>query len=129
MAVIRARERYVPQARFVTYLFSIARKRVMDRWRRRGRHPESQDSEALERVPAPTRTQPESLLGEQALAAAIESALEELPLPQREAFLLRAETDLTLDEIAQVTGTTRETAKSRLRYGMRRLRLALEPWT
>ena len=129
LAVIRGRERYVPHARFVTYLFAIARRRGMDRWRRRGRQPEMEHTDALDLLPAPARTQPESLLGEEALAGAIAAAVEALPLLQREAFLLRAETDLTLDEIAQVTGTTRETAKSRLRYGLERLRAALEAWT
>jgi RNA polymerase sigma-70 factor (ECF subfamily) len=129
IAVIRGRERYVPQARFVNYLFSIARRRGMDRWRRRGRQPELEDADALDRIPAPAGTQPESLIGEEALGGAIAAALEALPLLQRETFLLRAETDLTIEEIAQVTGTTRETAKSRLRYGLSRLRAALEPWT
>jgi RNA polymerase sigma-70 factor, ECF subfamily len=129
MAVIRGRERYIAQARFVTYLFSIARRRAVDRWRRRGRQPEVDDIDALGLVPAPARMQPESLVGEVALARAIAAAIETLPLLQREAFLLRAETDLTIEEIAQVTGTTRETAKSRLRYGMGRLRAALEAWT
>jgi RNA polymerase sigma-70 factor (ECF subfamily) len=129
MAVIRGRERYIPHARFVTYLFSIARRRGMDRWRRRGRQPESDDIDALGLLPGPARMQPEALVGEVALAGAIAAAIEALPLLQREAFLLQAETDLTIEEIAQVTGTTRETAKSRLRYGVRRLRAALEPWT
>jgi RNA polymerase sigma-70 factor, ECF subfamily len=129
MAVIRGRERYIAQARFVTYLFSIARRKGMDRWRRRGRQPEAEDVDTLGLVPGPARMQPESLVGEEALAGAIAAAVEALPLLQREAFLLRAETDLTLEEIAQVTGTTRETAKSRLRYGVRRLRATLEPWT
>jgi RNA polymerase sigma-70 factor (ECF subfamily) len=91
--------------------------------------PGLEDADALERVPAPVATQPESLLGAEALAGAIATALEALPLLQREVFLLRAETDLTLDEIAQVIGTSRETAKSRLRYALNRLRAALEPWT
>ena len=129
LAVIRGRERYVPHARFVTYLFSIARRRGMDRWRRLGRQPDLEDPDAIELVPAPARMQPESLIAQEALAGAIAAALDMLPLLQREAFLLRAETDLTIEEIAQVTGTTRETAKSRLRYGVRRLRAALEPWT
>ncbi|MGH9920261.1 MAG: sigma-70 family RNA polymerase sigma factor, partial [Nitrososphaerales archaeon] len=128
MAVVSGREGYVPHARFVAYLFSIARRRGMDRWRRRGRHPESEEPEALDAVPAPVRSQPESLIGEEGLAEAVAAALDALPVLQREVFLLRAETDLTIGEIAQVTGTTRETAKSRLRYGLRRLRAALEPW-
>jgi Sigma-70 region 2 len=36
LAVIRGRERYMPRARFVTYLFSVARRRSIDRWRRYG---------------------------------------------------------------------------------------------
>ncbi|MGH2346770.1 MAG: sigma-70 family RNA polymerase sigma factor [Chloroflexota bacterium] len=36
LAVIRGRERYMARARFVTYLFSIARRRSADRWRRHG---------------------------------------------------------------------------------------------
>jgi RNA polymerase sigma-70 factor (ECF subfamily) len=56
------------------------------------------------------------------------SAVELLPILQREAFLLHAEGTLTLEEIGQVTGTSRETAKSRLRYALNRLRIALEPW-
>lgn len=129
MAVIRGKERYVPDARFVTYLFSIARRRAMDRWRRRGRRPELEDGDALDQVPGPARTQPEAIVAGEALALAMVAALDVLPHLQREALLLRAETDLTIDEIAQVTDTTRETVKSRLRYGLRRLRAALEPWT
>ena len=38
MAVIYGRDRYRPQARFVTYLFWIARRRTMDRWRKLAQH-------------------------------------------------------------------------------------------
>ena len=51
-----------------------------------------------------------------------------LPLPQREAFLLKAEGGLSLEDIALATGVPRETVKSRLRYAQQRLREALEPW-
>jgi len=50
------------------------------------------------------------------------SAIEALPEAQREAFLLREEGDLSLDEIADATQVTRETAKSRLRYAVAKLR-------
>jgi RNA polymerase sigma-70 factor (ECF subfamily) len=129
VAVIRGRQRYTPQARFVTYLYTIARRRGVDRWRRRGRRSEFEDSGTAELVAAPSHSQPESLFRSQALAAAIAAALDSLPLLQKEAVLLRTETDLTLEEIAQVTGTSRETAKSRLRYGLGRLRQLLAPWT
>ena len=40
----------------------------------------------------------------------------------QKAVLLRLENDLSVEEIAEVTGVGRETAKSRLRYAMNRLR-------
>src|SRR5262245_62973418 len=49
-------------------------------------------------------------------AAQFLAAIEALPFAQREAFLLQQEGDLTVQEIAHVTGVSRETAKSRLRY-------------
>jgi len=45
-----------------------------------------------------------------------------LPALQREAFLLREEAGLSLEEIALATGVTAETAKSRLRYAVAKLR-------
>lgn len=129
LAVIRGRERYIARARFVTYLFSIARRRSADRWRRHGAQlgPELNVDE-VEALAAPVQTWPESRAETEAIRAAIMCAVDALPLAQREIFIPRAETDLTLDEIAQVTGTNRETVKSRLRYALTRLRTALEPW-
>jgi len=48
-----------------------------------------------------------------------------LPALQREAFLLREEAGLSLEEIALVTSVTPETAKSRLRYAVAKLRESL----
>lgn len=129
MAVIQGRERYSPRARFVTYLFSIARRRTLDRWRRRGRLPEW-DAEAAEpdSFAAPTQCEPEHQANTAAFGADLLQAIEALPILQREAFLLRAEGDLGVEEIAAVTGTNRETAKSRLRFALARLRKALEAW-
>ncbi|MET0331527.1 MAG: sigma factor-like helix-turn-helix DNA-binding protein [Dyella sp.] len=56
------------------------------------------------------------------------AAIATLPLPQREAFLLKAEGALSLEEIAQITDSSRATVKSRLRYASTKLRAALEPW-
>jgi RNA polymerase sigma-70 factor, ECF subfamily len=129
MAVIQGRDRYRPQARFVTYLFSIARRRTMDRWRKIGRTPELEpDAKELNRLVGPSTHEPEYQTTIDALRADLMAAVASLPLLQREAFLLRAEGSLSLEEIGEVTGTSRETAKSRLRYALNRLRAALEPW-
>ena len=53
------------------------------------------------------------------------SELAGLPDDQRDALLMHHVAGLTLDEIAGVTGAGRETVKSRLRYGVRRLRRRL----
>ena len=51
--------------------------------------------------------------------------LQKLPDDQREAFLLKEESGLSLEEIATVTGVGRETVKSRLRYALTKLRQCL----
>ena len=57
----------------------------------------------------------------------LESALGRLPEEQREVLLLRLERELSLEEIAEITGVGRETVKSRLRYAMDKLRARLAP--
>ena len=60
------------------------------------------------------------------LASRLTRALEELPAPQREAFLLAEDGGLSLEEIAAATATGRETVKSRLRYAVGKLRHSLQ---
>ena len=79
-------------------------------------------------VAASSTDEPEYRAVTVALRADLMAAVASLPIPQRETFLLRAEGGLTLEEIGEVTGTSRETAKSRLRYALNRMRIMLEPW-
>lgn len=78
--------------------------------------------------PAPALYDPERQVSNAGLQVALNEAIAALPLLQREAFLLRAEGGLGIEEIAAVTDTNRETAKSRLRFAVSRLRQILEPW-
>ena len=48
-----------------------------------------------------------------------------MPEEQREAFLLHEETGLSIEDIARVTNVPAETAKSRLRYAVRKLKISL----
>jgi RNA polymerase sigma-70 factor (ECF subfamily) len=124
MAVVKGRERYQPSARFVTFLFAIAHRRIADRARKTLRRPQaplSEDAPDLALGPA-------HLAEGAALGAALAVALGTLPPEQRTAFLLRAEGDLTVEEIAGVTGVPFETAKSRLKYANRALREKLDAW-
>ena len=122
--VIKGRDRYRPEAPFSAYLFRIAHNVLVDHYRHLGRAPEFTSAETLE-LPNPS-ADPEREFTQAELRAALSTALSDLPAAQREAFLLNRETGLTLEQIADVVGTGRETVKSRLRYALSRLRNALQ---
>ncbi|WP_109127238.1 sigma-70 family RNA polymerase sigma factor [Dyella sp. C11] len=134
MAVVHGKDRYEPSAPFAAWLFGIAHRRAADRWRVLGRHaPDAVDAydnsdDVLEQQAAPLLHAPDRHLDNDALGKALIDAVQALPLPQREAFLMKAEGELSLEDIAMATGTTRETVKSRLRYAQQKLREALQPW-
>ncbi len=125
MRVIDARARYESQAKFSTYLYTIAHHRMIDHWRRHGLTTVSLDDEYAFEVPGPTSMQPERRAELNESGRRLLAALAELPILQREAFLLHEESGLSVAEIAAVTGTAAETAKSRLRYAVGKLREAL----
>lgn len=132
MNLINARDRYRVEARFKTYVYQIAHNRVIDVLRKDGRETLSLDEEAGEALAAslesPASERPENVVMFKRRLERIVEAVERLPAVQREAFLLHEEGELTLEEIAALTGVGRETAKSRLRYALVRLRdeLAME---
>ncbi len=125
MKVIDARGRYEPQAKFTTWLYTIAHNRMIDYWRRRGMELVSLDEEGAIEPPAPASTQPERRAELNQSGRRLMTALEGLPVLQREAFLLHEESGLSVAEIAAATGTDAEAAKSRLRYAIAKLRGAL----
>ena len=68
----------------------------------------------------PTHRSEAQRIGEQ-----IRQLVSGLPFEQREAFLLHEEAGFSVEEIADLTEVGKETAKSRLRYAVRKLRDAL----
>ena len=127
LAVIKGKRRYAPTARFVTYLFAIAHNRAAEKLRTRGRCVIVELLDDDGGVPD-GELDPLSVTLNAELGKALADAISLLPAEQREAFLMQAEGDLSLDEIADASGAPRETVKSRLRYASRRLRRALESW-
>jgi len=120
--VIEARSRYAPQARFTTWLYTIAHNLLVDYWRRKGLTLVQLDEEQLVAAPDNPARQAEA---REALAR-LAQAIEALPAAQREAFLLHEEAGLSVAEIAAATGTNDEAAKSRLRYAMAKLKAAVD---
>ncbi len=120
--VIQARERYKPEAKFTTWLYQIAHNRLTDHWRAQQHRP-SASEDAIEKAEAiPDPQTPDRQLSAFEERRRLQLALEELPPDQREVVMLRLEQELSLEEIADITGTGRETVKSRLRYAMDKLR-------
>jgi len=123
--LVQARTRYRVEAKFTTYLYTLAHNRLMDHFRRgKGLELVSLDQEgddALEIPSAPT-AQPERLAQSRQQARRLVELVAALPAAQREVFLMHEEGGLNLEQIAAATGANREAVKSRLRYALAKLR-------
>lgn len=135
LKVINARDGYEVSAKFTTWLFRIAHNRLVDHWRASNRAPAANGApdgdeadDPLDALAGSPLQEPHNELERQRLGAALVREIEALPAPQRETFLLAQETDMTLEEIASITGVNRETAKSRMRYALGKLRAGLGDW-
>jgi RNA polymerase sigma factor (sigma-70 family) len=139
LRVIHARSQWQPQgAAFRTWLFTLAHHRVIDLWRRSGREvpldteddgsaPWEPDGTAWQQWPAPASAAPhsEDLAFWRRAGERLLQCLDELPLPQRSAFLLHHDDGLPLSEVAHALDVGFETAKTRLRYAMSKLRTCM----
>ncbi len=122
--IVKSRARYRPTAKFTTFLYRVAQNCFIDHLRRNRKHEAGAD------IDPDTQAGPgvdpdheaERSLARQRLAVALAA----LPDEQRDVFLLYEEAHLTLEQIAAVTGVNRETAKSRLRYAVAKLKAAIK---
>lgn len=142
LRVIQSRERWRAEgASFRTWLFTLAHHRAVDVLRRSGRELSlPSDDEDDSRVPfepagGPWQGWPDAQAAAPADAAdqafwrrageRLLECLDQLPVAQRGAFLLHHDDGLPLGEVAQALGIGFETAKTRLRYAMAKLRTCM----
>jgi RNA polymerase sigma-70 factor (ECF subfamily) len=131
LAVVGQAARYEVRARLTTWLFTLAHNRMVDYCRTHKAHasldePDDEGHVWAENLCAPSGYGPVRQIESREQAQRLLAALDALPLPQREAFVLQAETGMSVADIAEVTGVGLETAKSRLRYARAALRRQLE---
>ena len=140
LRVVQARTRWQPQgASFRTWLFTLAHHRAVDLLRKGGREvaldtfegedgePWQPDAAAWQHWPAPAAAalQGDELAFWRRAGERLLACLDELPLPQRSAFLLHHDDGLSLAEVAGALEVGFETAKTRLRYAMSKLRTCM----
>lgn len=125
------------EARFTTWLYTIARNLCIDHLRKGAlrRHPsldesrgEEGDGPTLGEQTADPRASVEREATGTELKERIARAVDALPDEQREVFLMRELANLPFKEIAEVTGVSENTVKSRMRYALERLQDALSEY-
>ena len=114
------------RAAFPAWLFTIARRKVWDHFRRMKVAVISGAAEHEAAAVADPEPTPLERVETREMAERVVAAVEALPLPQRESLVMFAHAGLSLQEIADITGVGVETTKSRLRYARAALRRTLE---
>jgi RNA polymerase sigma factor (sigma-70 family) len=123
--------------RVTSWLFSVARNKIIDRYRRDAARPQRADlrSQAGIEEDAPLTLQeilpdlgntPEDSYLREAIWEAIMEALDELPREQREIFIQNEIEERSFREIAEQTGVSINTLLSRKRYAILALRKKLQ---
>ena len=137
MRVIKGADAYKRQAKFTTWLYTIARNLCVDQTRRRKhrRHASldapmqaSDDSGTLlDVIPSKEMASDRKSVNKE-LHATMQRAIASLSDEQREVFLMREFLDLPFKQIADVVGVPENTVKSRMRYALEKLRLELDEY-
>ena len=120
--VYRAAAKYEPRAKFSTYLFHIARRLLINEYRRQSRKPlEAVDPSELQ-AESPGRDK----LAILEIEEAFEKALETLPENQRTAILLLKQQELSYEEIATAMDATESAVKSWIHRARQKLKSELK---
>ena len=118
--IIKASGHYKSSVPFRAWLYRITHNHVMDYFRRL-RPVSEMPVDEIEG----DNSGPEKQLLDEFRDAGLRIAIAQLPVEQKDVLLLKLEAGLDLQTIADVTGVNRETAKSRLRYAVGKLKKPL----
>lgn len=131
MRVMQKAARY-RKNNFRGWLMRIARNLVIDRYRRRrptvSLDARTREGTAVGELLASGDRGPRQEVAGRDVAEFVGTRVAELPLAQREVFVMRTEQDLSFKEIAALQGVSINTALGRMHYAVGRLRQELEQW-
>jgi RNA polymerase sigma-70 factor (ECF subfamily) len=123
-------KRYVPRAKFTTWLLKITRNLVFNELRRRSRHPQvplqSESDEEERPLKDEHAVAPDASLLEHELQEAVDAAIADLPETQRLAVILRRYEELSYEEIAETLDQSVSAVKSLLFRARTELRESLK---
>jgi len=119
---------------FISWIFRIAKNLIIDRVRKKKpdrslqeRMGTGEDSqELLDSVADPVEQSQGTEMDNRALAKRIKQAVSQLPIEQKEVFLLRTESEMAFKDIAKVQKTSINTALARMKYAVTKLRELLK---
>jgi len=133
--VVQSAAEFKHEARFSTWLYTITRNLCIDHLRKGAlrRHPSLDAPKQGEQGEGPTlgeqtadpRPNVERAAASGEIREQVLAAVAELPDEQREVFLMREISNLPFKEIARIVGVPENTVKSRMRYALERLQVAL----
>jgi RNA polymerase sigma-70 factor, ECF subfamily len=138
LRVVKGAESYERQAKFTTWLYTIARNLCVDA-SRRGKHRKAASLDAPidaaekdganlgELLPDGRLAVDRTVIGKQA-GERIQRAIAELVEEQREVFIMRELLDMPFKDIAAIVGCPENTVKSRMRYALEKLRESLDEY-
>ena len=123
--------------RITSWLYSVARNKIIDRYRREAARPKQTDFEirasnddgmplTLAEILPDLDNSPESLIMKEAIWDEITDALSELPSDQREIFIQNEMEEKSFREISESSGVSINTLLSRKRYAIISLRKRLQ---
>jgi RNA polymerase sigma factor (sigma-70 family) len=118
LSIVRSRGRFLRGARFRPWLYAIASNAARDHVRRARFEQPAADGQ-------PPEQSAEDVLPDPALERAVQAALAQLPLPQREAIVLHRFHGFSFGEIAETLGLSESAVKVRAHRGYVRLRVLL----
>lgn len=136
LRVYRARKSYRPQAKFSTWLFTIANNLALNHLRGRGRNPSAAigGDATLSKAPRPEELAParegtaSTQLRRVELSEIVREALDGLGGDQKMAVLLNKFEEMSYAEIAQVMDRSEASVKSLLARARTNLKARLEPY-
>ena len=126
--VLKNADGYDPRGKAVSWFFKIANNLALDhlnKKKRGGDRVDIEDAALYLRDPAPC---PQSALDNDERRERLASALKNIPLEQRQIFLMREYGEMSFKEIAQSLDIPIGTALSRMNYALGKLRNSLEDY-